>query len=275
MSGAGPSSGGFVGFGSASAGQTRASTHPSSSGGENDDRERDREEREREEGGDGQARRGPDAVSARRLTRTTAWITMAMTAEDRPRKSASSEVGVAVADVDGRQAQQCEHARQHEQSAGDEAASKAVEQPADVDGELLGLRPGEQHAVVEGVQEPPLTDPPLLVDQGALHDGDLAGRSAEGLQRDRRTRPWWPPQRDHVADVDRAGLGATDRQTGRLSPRSSGAFTPGPCRASRLRLVVLVEAVEHRPGQRSTSVSSRTIDSPRSTTSRPGASGAS
>ena len=60
-----------------------------------------------------------------------------------------------------------------------------VEQPADVDRELLGLGTGQQRAVVQGVQEAPLPDPALLLDQRALHDRDLAGRAAEGLQRDR------------------------------------------------------------------------------------------
>ena len=75
----------------------------------------------------------------------------------------------------------------------------AVEQPADVDGQLLGLRAGQQHAVVQRVQEPALPDPAVLVDEVALHDGDLAGRAAEGLQRDREPRLDGLPERHHVA----------------------------------------------------------------------------
>ena len=46
-----------------------------------------------------------------------------------------------------------------------EPADAAVEQPARVDGELLGLRTGQQHAVAQRVQEPALADPAPLVDE--------------------------------------------------------------------------------------------------------------
>ena len=77
---------------------------------------------------------------------------------------------------------------QDEQDAGDQPAAGAVEQPAGVDGQLLRLGAGQQHAVVQRVQEPLLADPALLVDQLVLHHRDLAGRSAEGLQRDGEPR---------------------------------------------------------------------------------------
>ena len=48
--------------------------------------------------------------------------------------------GVPEGDVDRRQREQRDDAGQHEQDAGDEAAARAVEQPADVDRELLRLR---------------------------------------------------------------------------------------------------------------------------------------
>ena len=44
-----------------------------------------------------------------------------------------------------------------------------MQQPADVGGQLLGLGAGQQHAVIHGVQEPALADPPLLIDQHPLH----------------------------------------------------------------------------------------------------------
>ena len=46
-------------------------------------------------------------------------------------------------------------ARQDEQNAGDEPAPGPVQQPADIDRELLRLGPRQQHAVVERMQEPP------------------------------------------------------------------------------------------------------------------------
>ena len=82
-----------------------------------------------------------------------------------------------------------QRAGQHEQDARDETAAPTVEQPAGVDRELLRLGPGQEHAVAQRVQEPPLADPAPLVDQRALHDRDLARRAAEGLQRDQEPRP--------------------------------------------------------------------------------------
>ncbi len=78
---------------------------------------------------------------------------------------------------------------QDEQGPGHETADGPVQQPADVGGELLRLGPGQQHAVVEGVQESVFADPPLLVDQDAVHDRDLAGGPAEAERRDPNPYP--------------------------------------------------------------------------------------
>jgi len=59
-----------------------------------------------------------------------------------------------------------------------------VHQPADIDGKLLRLGAGQQGAVVERLQEAVLADPPLLLDDDAMHHRDLAGRAAEGERRD-------------------------------------------------------------------------------------------
>ena len=66
------------------------------------------------------------------------------------------------------------------------AAAGAVHQPADVGGELLRLGAGQEHAEVEGVQEAAVAEPAPLLDQGAVHDGDLPGGAAEGEERDAR-----------------------------------------------------------------------------------------
>src|SRR5215475_5781398 len=55
-----------------------------------------------------------------------------------------------------------------------------MHQPADVNGELLRLRTGQQHAVVERVQESLLTQPAPPLDQLTVHDRDLSRRAAEG-----------------------------------------------------------------------------------------------
>jgi hypothetical protein len=92
-----------------------------------------------------------------------------------------------------------DEARQHEQGPGEQTAPGPVQQPADVHRELLCLRPRQQHAVVERVQEPALADPALLLDQDAVHQRDLPGRPAEAERRDLRPGAHRLAERDAVA----------------------------------------------------------------------------
>src|SRR5690349_19720229 len=92
--------------------------------------------------------------------------------------------GIAGADVERRQREKGNHSGQYEQGPGDQAADHPVEEPSDVDGQLLSLWSREQGAEGQGVEEPLLTDPSFLVDESVLHHGDLPGGAAEGLQRD-------------------------------------------------------------------------------------------
>ena len=62
-----------------------------------------------------------------------------------------------------------------------------MHKPADIGGKLLRLGAGQEHAVVERVQKPILRNPPLLLDQDAVHDRYLAGGAAEAEECD--TRP--------------------------------------------------------------------------------------
>jgi hypothetical protein len=86
---------------------------------------------------------------------------------------------VAVGDVEPRQRDQDDDRRQHEQAARDDAAPCAMHEPTDVRRELHGLGPGQQHAIVERVQEPAFRDPASLLHELAVHDGDLSRRPAE------------------------------------------------------------------------------------------------
>ena len=70
-----------------------------------------------------------------------------------PGEQRQDQSGIARAHVHGGQREQGDHAGQYEQDAGDQAAADPVEQPPDVDGELLSLRAGQQGAVTQGVQE--------------------------------------------------------------------------------------------------------------------------
>ena len=88
--------------------------------------------------------------------------------------------------------------------AGHDAAERAVHQPADIGRELLRLGPRQQHAVVERVQEPALRNPALLLDQDAVHDRDLAGRTAEAQARDAQPDPERLAQRHAVRGRERS-----------------------------------------------------------------------
>ena len=89
---------------------------------------------------------------------------------------------ITIGDIHPAQADQDKQRGQHEQHPGDHPAPGAMQQPADIGGQLLGLRAGQQHAVVERMQKAPLGQPAALLHQFLVHDGDLAGRAAEADQ---------------------------------------------------------------------------------------------
>ena len=68
---------------------------------------------------------------------------------------------------------------QDEEHAGHDPARRPVQEPADVDRELLGLGARQHHAERQGVQEPVLADPSPPVHQLVVHDRDLPGGPAE------------------------------------------------------------------------------------------------
>ena len=63
--------------------------------------------------------------------------------------------------------------------SGHEPANGPMQEPSNIRGELLRLRPGKQHAVIKSVQKPLFRYPFLFVDQDTMHDRDLAGGSAK------------------------------------------------------------------------------------------------
>ena len=120
--------------------------------------------------------------SARLPMRSSASSTSASTAGFTPKKSACDERDVPKARVERARARgSSTKPGRTKSSAGDEPAARAVHQPADVGGELLRLGPGQQHAVVERMEEALFADPALLLDQDAVHDRDLSGGAAEAL----------------------------------------------------------------------------------------------
>ncbi|MNM34316.1 hypothetical protein D3C81_449610 [compost metagenome] len=82
-------------------------------------------------------------------------------------------------DIHPGQRDQEEQRRQHKQHAGNHAAPGAVHQPTDVGRQLLRLGAGQQHAVVQRVQETSLGDPASAFDQFLVHDRNLSRRPAE------------------------------------------------------------------------------------------------
>ena len=122
------------------------------------------------------------------------------------------------------QAEHEQRARQHEQDAGRKAAAHAVQRPTDVGRELLRLRPRQQHAEVERMQEARLVEPFLLVDDHAVHHGDLRGRTAEVDASDLQ------PQPERFAETRRSVRGTGQRLA--VGPPSHAAFAGQLCRSS-------------------------------------------
>ena len=89
------------------------------------------------------------------------------------------ESDFAVRSIKPAQHHQADVTRQDEQRTCDQAARNSMQQPADVDGELLSLGSRQQHAIVERVKETRFADPALLLDEDAVHHCDLSRRTAE------------------------------------------------------------------------------------------------
>ena len=127
--------------------------------------------------------------------------------------------------------------RDHEQDTGEQPAGRPVHQPADIDGELLRLRPRQQHAVVERMQEPGFRDPAAFLDQDAMHHRDLPRRSAEAQQRDPR------PYADRLAEADTMRgsriAGACRGGASAGVARASASTPPLPGRSGRRRRPVV------------------------------------
>lgn len=57
-----------------------------------------------------------------------------------------------------------------------------MQQPADVGRQLLGLGPGQHHAVIERMQKTVFIDPAFFFHQNAVHQRNLSGRAAKTKQ---------------------------------------------------------------------------------------------
>jgi hypothetical protein len=161
-----------------------APAEPADQGGaEDDQRERQVEHEDRDEGG------GREADHQRVPERAAADPQHGLEHDCQhrglePEEQRRDHADLAEGGIEPAQRHDRDHARQHEQRAGDQSALGPVQEPADVDHQLLRLRPGQEHAVVERMQKAALADPALLLDQDAVHDRDLPGRPAEAQRGD-------------------------------------------------------------------------------------------
>ena len=51
--------------------------------------------------------------------------------------------------------------------------------PPDIDRKLLCFRSGKDHAMAQRMEEASVADPPFLLDQLVMHNGDVSGCTAE------------------------------------------------------------------------------------------------
>ena len=110
---------------------------------------------------------------------------------------------VAVAGIDPAQHTQRQQSRYDEQNARDQPSLDPVQQPADVNRQLVRFGAWQQGAIVEGMQEPRLADPALLFDQDAVHHRDLAGWAAEAQRGHAYPDPERLTEGHPVTQVDR------------------------------------------------------------------------
>ena len=81
-----------------------------------------------------------------------------------------------VGDINPRQSYQEKQRRQHKQNTSHNTALCFVHQPANVGGQLLGFWSGQDHAVIECMQETFFRKPTPAHHQLFVHDGNLASR---------------------------------------------------------------------------------------------------
>jgi hypothetical protein len=106
---------------------------------------------------------------------------------------------IAVGEVDPGKADEDEQRRQDEQHASGYATPYPVHQPADVGGQLLRLRPRQDHGVVKRMQETVLGYPAALLHQFLVHHADLPGGAAEADKTEFQPVAERLPERDRVA----------------------------------------------------------------------------
>ncbi len=96
---------------------------------------------------------------------------------------------VAKNQIDPGQRNQQEQRRQNKQDTCHDAARAAVHQPAQVGGQLLRLRAGQHHAVVQRMQKAALRNPAPALHQFLVQKSDLTRRAAKADAADLQPKP--------------------------------------------------------------------------------------
>ena len=101
-----------------------------------------------------------------------------------PKKQGVHERHVAKGRVDGRQSENHNGAGYDEQKPGDQSAQNTVQAPTGICRQLHGFWAWQKHAEGEGVEKLLLFQPIQLINEHAMHEGDLGSGTAKGEQAD-------------------------------------------------------------------------------------------
>lgn len=121
------------------------------------------------------------------------------------------------------------------------ASPKTAPKPADIDGKLHTLRAGQQHAVIESMQETLLAEPALLLDADAMHQRYLPGRATEAQQADTSPDPCRFCERGVMADLHRM---LSVAESSRLACQSIDLRRPGSRRSVILLVCIIARDCE-------------------------------
>lgn len=98
-----------------------------------------------------------------------------------PEQHACGDGQLAPQHIGDAQCENAEEAGKDEQDPGDQPTAYPVQDPADVDRQLLCFRAGQKHGEVQRVKKALFRDPAPFLDQQPVHDRDLAGWPAKAV----------------------------------------------------------------------------------------------
>src|SRR5439155_25064482 len=106
-----------------------------------------------------------------------------------PEKDRCNPRDLTVSSIDPTQSPEEKGRGQNKKSSRNNAAPDLVQQPTDVDRKLVGLRPRQQHAKIQSMEESRLTDPFLLLYEFSVQQCNLSRRSTETYKTELKPEP--------------------------------------------------------------------------------------